>query len=716
MPVNFIFCVHNHQPVGNFDEVMESAYKQAYAPFIDVMDRFPQIRFCIHYTGPLLQYLERTHPRFISRLQKMVSEDRVEIIGGGFYEPILTMLTDRDKIGQITAFSDYLAKLFGKRPRGIWLAERAWEQSLTKPLAQAGVEFTILDDFHFRTAGFLSKELTGYFITEDQGHTLGIFPIPEKLRYSIPFKEPQESINYLAQFNHNNKSANAVICYADDGEKFGLWPKTYEHCYGNNWLERFLQSLNANPWINITTFSEVIDKARPVGKAYIPAGSYREMTEWVLSNEASMVYEDYKQHLPPSEFALNPGGFWRNFFVKYPEINLMYSKMMQVSQVLASLSDKKPDKKSQAALPPAQLELYRGQGNDAFWHGVFGGFYLPHLRHAMYNHLIAAEELLRQIAPAKPNGKAQNHDNVLLEIADLDYDGYPEIRYSNEFLNCYFKPAQGGALYELDVIPKRFNPLATIRRRQESYHKKILEAQAQNSVTNVATIHDLVISKTKGLENLLYYDNYPRQSCLDHFIAKDTSLDGFARCHYAEQGDFLSGEYKTSIPLKKAAIKFARDGFVRQAGKSYPVQVSKNISFAFDDPKSLQMDYEITNTGPEPIEAVFAVEFNLSMLAGNAHDRFYYSSRNKNLGPLISQGEAANEKIFGIQDLFQKIDISFDLTKPSRIWYFPIQTVSQSEGGFELVYQSSVILPGWEIHLKPQEKWQVRIAKRVKFI
>ena len=714
MPVNFIFCVHNHQPVGNFEDVMESAFKQAYEPFIEVMDRFPRIKFSIHYSGCLLEYLKRTHPKFISRLQKMVADNRVEILGGGFYEPILPMLPDSDKIGQIMAFSDYLAKLFGRRPRGIWLAERAWEQSLTKPLAQAGVEFSVIDDFHFRTAGFLSKELAGYFITEDQGHTLGLFPIPEKLRYSIPFREPQESMAYLAQYQHN--AGNPVVCYADDGEKFGLWPKTYEHCYQNKWLERFLQNLDSTPWLNITSFADIIDRVKPAGKAYIPAGSYREMTEWVLSTEATMVYEDYKQHLSEftqhlragAGFALHPGGFWRNFFVKYPEINLMYSKMMQVSKMVASRLGKAP-----AKLTDAVQELYQGQSNDAYWHGVFGGFYLPHLRHATYSHLIGAEAILQQIAPAKSKGK---NNQVAVEIADLDYDGYPEIRYSNKDINCYFKPAQGGALYEFDIIPKRFNPLATIRRRQESYHHKILEAQAQNSVTNVATIHDLVISKTKGLENLLYYDNYPRQSCLDHFIAKVTLLDNFARCHYTEEGDFLLNEYQTSIPLNKTSIKLSRDGFIRQAGKSYPMKVTKNISFASGNSQSLQMDYEVTNTGSEPIETVFAVEFNLSMLAGNAHDRFYYSSRDENLGPLISQGETNNEKIFGIKDFFQKIDISFDLTDPAKLWYFPVQTVSQSEGGFELVYQSSVILPCWKIRLKPQEKWTTQIAKIVRFI
>jgi alpha-amylase len=713
MSLNFIFCVHNHQPVGNFEDVMESAYRQAYEPFLDLIDKFTQIKLCMHYSGPLLEYLTRSHPKLISRIQKMVDDNRLEIVGGGFYEPILTMLPDADKIGQIVLFSDYLERLFGRRPRGIWLAERVWEQSLVKPLAQAGVEYTIIDDFHFKTIGFLGKELSGYFISEEQGKTISLFPIPERLRYAIPFKEPIETINYLSHCcQTNHKNSNVVVCYADDGEKFGLWPKTYEHCYQNGWLERFFQTLNnTQDWLKITTFSEVIDKLKPMGKTYIPSGSYREMAEWVLSTEATMVYEGYKQHQPvSSEFTLNPGGFWRNFLVKYPEINIMYSKMMQVSHTISSLSTGQLCKKDKQKLADAQRELYRGQGNCAYWHGVFGGFYLPHLRHAIYHHLINAEEIVSAM------GTPQNKSKSRIDMADFDYDGYSELRFSNKAINCYFKPSQGATLYEMDIIPKKFNPLATIRRRQESYHQKILQAQGQNSVTNVTTIHDIVLSKVKGLENLLYYDNYPRQSLLDHFLNKNTVLKNFACCHYDEEGDFLREEYKVYVHPDNTSVQFHRDGSLKQSELIYPIRVVKNISFDSTNNQTLLIDYEIINTSSDYFETIFAPEFNLSMLAGNAPDRFYYNSKNDSLGPLITEGESNNEKMFGIKDLFQKIDIYFRLTKPAQIWYFPVQTVSQSESGFELVYQSSVILPRWKIKLSPKEKWTVRISKIIKLL
>ncbi len=133
------------------------------------------------------------------------------------------------------------------------------------------------------------------------------------------------------------------------------------------------------------------------------------------------------------------------------------------------------------------------------------------------------------------------------------------------------------------------------------------------------------------------------------------------------------------------------------------------------DKLTLVADYEILNLSSSLITTTFAVEFNLSMLAGNAPDRFYYNSRNNNLGVLVSQGESIDETLFGIKDIFQKIDISIGLNKPASIWYFPIQTVSQSEQGFELVYQSSVLLPRWKIALQPQGKWQVQIKKICKY-
>ncbi|MBI4833870.1 MAG: DUF1926 domain-containing protein [Planctomycetes bacterium] len=749
--VNFIFCLHNHQPVGNFDDVFEANYRQAYEPFIKLVQQYPEIKLSLHYSGSLLEWIDNTHPKFITDIKSMVKSGQVEIMGGGACDPILTMLPDEDKTGQITYFSDYLKELFGTRPQGMWLAERVWEQYLAKYIAGAGLKYTVVDDFHFRSAGINQHKLDGFFLTEEAGSLVNIFPGSEKLRYVIPFGDPSATIEILKQ--SASEEGDKIVVYADDGEKFGSWPTTYEHCYQNKWLERFFRELKENAdWINFITFSDAIEKIKPRGKVYLPDCSYREMTEWALPAETLVGYDDLMEKIKQcglydKSFGFIKGGFWRNFKVKYPEINLMHSKMYEVSEEVRELDKKSPDYRK------AREALYHGQCNCPYWHGVFGGFYLPHLRHSIYKYLIKAEKYV--------NNKQLTTNNLQLKEADFDCDGYPEIKMFNKDLCCYFKPHQGGAMYEFDIVEKEFNPLATVTRRQEAYHYKIMKAQSIKAVSQTTTIHDLVISKEKGLENLLYYDAYPRMSLLDHFFSLDCKLEDVSKSHYCEEGNFINADYsaktpsgpilpKVSTPIrelpiirgapeprpgggsgvigcprippqreergKEKQLTFSCQGKLNRADKEYPVKLVKLISLLNPPKIGLDIAYQITNSGEEDIEVVFGVEFNLSMLAGNAHDRFYYSAEKDDIGRLVSIGELARQKLFGIKDWYQKIDIGFSFDKPADIWYFPVQSVSQSEGGFELIYQNSVIIPHWKVKLMSGRSWSVKLLKTVSFL
>ena len=87
--INLILGNHNHQPIGNFDFVFESTYKKAYKPFLDILEKYKDIKFNFHYTGCLLQWIEKNHPEHIESLRKLAEENRIEIQSGGFYEPIM---------------------------------------------------------------------------------------------------------------------------------------------------------------------------------------------------------------------------------------------------------------------------------------------------------------------------------------------------------------------------------------------------------------------------------------------------------------------------------------------------------------------------------------------------------------------------------------------------------------------------------------------------
>ncbi len=236
-PIRFLFVLHDHQPIGNFDGVFEQAFQDSYLPFLDLFEHYPDLKAALHTSGSLMEWLDAHHPEYLDRLAALAQAGRMEIIGGAFYEPILPMIPPRDRVGQIRSYREFLQQRFGVPIRGAWIAERVWEQGLTADLAAAGVEYIILDDSHFKSAGLDGDDLWGYYLTEANGRLLRVFPGSERLRYTIPFAGQHESIDYLRGIAE--RLPNAVAVFADDGEKFGSWPDTKKPVYEDGWLRQF---------------------------------------------------------------------------------------------------------------------------------------------------------------------------------------------------------------------------------------------------------------------------------------------------------------------------------------------------------------------------------------------------------------------------------------------------------------------------------------------
>src|SRR2546422_8220637 len=130
---------------------------------LEALERHPKIRLSLHYTGSLLDWLEEVHPEFLERIAALAKRDQVEIVSGGYYEPILPSIPDDDKISQIRKLTEAVRREFGYDPSGMWLAERVWEPTLPTHLYRAGIEWTLLDDIHFKMVGLTDEDLTGYF-------------------------------------------------------------------------------------------------------------------------------------------------------------------------------------------------------------------------------------------------------------------------------------------------------------------------------------------------------------------------------------------------------------------------------------------------------------------------------------------------------------------------------------------------------------------------
>lgn len=702
--LRLVLAVHNHQPVGNFDGVIAQACEEAYEPFLDVLEQFPQIRVSLHNSGSLLEWLEAHRQQYVDRVQDFVRSGQVEILGGPFYEPILASIPRRDRIGQIKSYTQHLEDLFDTPVRGMWVPERVWEPTFAGDIVDAGIEYTMLDDSHFRWAGLAADKLHGYYITEDEGRLLKIFPDDETLRYTIPWSDPAETMAYLRKIAE--RAPGTVVSFGDDGEKFGSWPGTFEHVYGKGWLKKFFTAIVENSdWLQVVTMAQAVDEVPPLGKIYLPNASYREMTEWALPTEMQIVYQHIRdqQQKSPAWSQIQPfmrAGFWRNFLVKYPEANDMYCRSREISERLDRLALGEVGKARPDLVEEARTELYRGQCNCPYWHGAFGGLYLPHLRNAIYKHLIKADTLVEQLA-----GRTSRWVDIAVD--DYNLDARKEVRLSGDRLAAYLAPARGGHLYELDIRATGVNLLATLNRRPEPYHQKVLDAAGQHDeVDDIAfNTHEGIRCKEANLHEAIAYDRWPRKSLVDHFLRPNVDLEEF-RLGNGGIGDFVIGVYDAKLrqSVKRVEAVLRREGRVGDGWAT----VQKVVSLDSSAGGQLEFEYELSGL-TEGLEYHFAIEFNFSSMAAGADDRYYYDATGRQAGRLETVQSIPEMARIGLVDEWLGLDASLDFSRPTGIWTFPIQTVSNSEGGFERVHQSSVVVPHWQFVADSTGSWSVKI-------
>ncbi len=689
--IQLMFGIHSHQPVGNFEHVFAQSYETCYKPFLDTLARHPGVRVALHFSGPLLEWIEENEPDYIDMIASLAERGQVEMLSGGFYEPILPIIPRDDAIGQIQMMNDYIRRRFGQEARGLWLAERVWEPHLPSIIAEAGLSYTIIDETHFAHAGLGSDDMFGYYYTEDNGHKVAVFPIDKNLRYQIPFKQPEDTFDYLRSIAE--EGASKGITYGDDGEKFGVWPETYKWVYTDGYLEKLFSMLEeSSDWIRMPTFSEYIDSHPPEGSIYLPTASYDEMMEWALPASVATAYQDiverfksdgtYKEYRP-----FVRGGFWRNFLVKYPEANRMHKKMIHISRRVNSLDGAR---KAEAA-----RELWRGQCNCPYWHGLFGGLYLNYLRFATYRHLLRAEQLTGGTPSESDSG-------IRIEKTDYDCDGYEEVLVSTPDYNFIVSPGYGGSVAAIDYKPTCFNITDVMSRRPESYHRKIKTAVAQSGAEAVKSIHDIVRVKEDGLEKMLYYDSYDRRSFLDHFLPARTNVEDFACGKHEEQADFLGQPY-TLLDTKESSdaliLRLERRG--RLSGRERTAAVLVEKQFVMSNATGIEARYAIRGETPLADSMLFAVELNLTLLAGDSDDR-YYDIPGVRLEEHLMNSTGVLDAVSCVRlvDQWMGIAIAIEYEPAATFWRFPIETVSQSEGGFEKIYQGSSITAVWPLLLK----------------
>jgi alpha-amylase len=539
-PIRFAFGLHLHQPVGNFDHVFAQHVEDVYRPILERLSAHDFLPAVLHLSGPLLEWLEAHDSAYLDQLGRLVSDGKIELLLAGFYEPVLASLPRVDRVEQIQWMHDALRRRFGVDARGLWLTERVWEPELAADLANAGVRYALVDDRHFLVSGFSKDQLHAPFRTESDGKQVALFPIDERLRYLIPFRPPEETTDYLRQLR---AAGHSLAVLADDGEKFGGWPGTKEWVYERGWLDRFVAAVGAlieGGEVQLSTLTDALNTVPSGGIAYLPTASYREMEGWSLPPDAALRLVRLERDLGEARVAgpdgaLIRGAHWRNFLAKYSESNRMHKKM----QALSLLARVRGDQTS------ARRAIGRAQCNDAYWHGVFGGLYLPHLREAIWRNLAQAERELRR------------GEVLSAEIVDLDGDGHDEIWVHSDQFSAIVSPSRGGAVEEYTVFATETNYANTLTRRREAYHDLALEERQGSSGGDGGTpsIHD--IEEGIRLDRRPPLDPEDRALFLERRLPGDLSLEHYVLGDYRAVHSWARVSGRIAVKQSPDAVEIA---------------------------------------------------------------------------------------------------------------------------------------------------------------
>ena len=553
--------IHFHQPVGNLDSVVKKATDRCYRPFLEVLKKHPDIRMTLHYSGCLLEWLEEHEPDVTRTLRELSERGQIELMTGGFYEPVLAALPHVDQVGQIEMLSKHIREEYRGEPTGLWLTERVWEQDVVPALIDAGVRYTVLDDTMFHSVGIADQDLTGAFVTEHDGRPLLVYAGDRQLRYLIPYKRVERVIHYL-----EGGEGDRLFVYADDGEKFGEWPDTHERVYEKGWLEEFFTALTEQSgWLTLTTLGEHAETAVPRARVYLPSSSYDEMMTWALPSDARLTLGKVRRELqkddPQGLLPFLSGAPWRSFFAKYPEVNHLQKRMLHVSRALHE-SDAPPD--------DAIKELYRSQCNCAYWHGAFGGVYLSFMRGALWHHLLRAESMIPG-ATGGPN----------VQEIDINADARQEVMVTAPWGRAVFAPSDGGTLIELDDWRGAANLLAVVARHREAYH---VEDENPISDDDEDDEMEAIQARADIDRDSLVFDDHARGALVD-----------------VVDGERLDHAYEYEVD---------NGGSLRMWTESHGLRIEKNV---VADSEELVTSYRITRIGDEAARR-FATEASVMPL------------------------------------------------------------------------------------------------------
>lgn len=406
------------------NDFFDKNYQNVYKPLLKFLYTNSELPFTFSFSGNQIQFFKKRKNEVLAILKELSDRKQVEILGGGYYSPILQLIYPADRNGQIDLLSAEIRQSIGKRPRGISLFQDCWDSSLINNIHTCGIEYVLLENSYIPD----NKKSYLPLIVSDLSKTIDILPYFEEFK---PSKNttPADFVELITKAvekvekkeNYLQLDADRIINISFTHDEIVELIK----CKFFDKLCTYLKS-NTDTRIKLTTPYEYLKSNTFKIPAFIQNG--------INSNLAKII------NFGKRESYLKNTSTIFDFLDKFPVSHSLYNRIMFISMLVNQYKNDKMRKKA------AREKLWEAQ-NGA---GILCTSNVPYINNSIrqnsYKLLMEAEKILREDDKFKES----------ITCFDYDTDGYDEyICRMKDYSACI--SMQGGSVQELDIVKNNFN-------------------------------------------------------------------------------------------------------------------------------------------------------------------------------------------------------------------------------------------------------------------
>ncbi len=586
-------------PCGLSNDALAARSDGILEPLVRTLER-SGASLCLRIDGNLLEFLDQHRGALADRVARLASSGQVELLGGGFYAPILALLPTRDAIGQLEMTAGFLDRRTGVRPRGAWLDGGVWEPQLAEVLADAGALWTVLDEAALRAAA-VDGVPSGWYATEHAARPLAIFPVDRDLvRWFArgAFGAAVEAMATRAR-SRDQDDGPLVLTWAGPAHLLAAADATLG-------LQALLDALErgnrvaadvggASPvTIRLALPTESMETTSSGGRVYLASGVaatllHQTVAPWRLQGwrqRRAQLIESGDDAATVDDWLR--GGLWQAFLARYGEVDRMHKRMVDVSRRFAAVERvmRNGGFRAMSQLVKPRRALYRGQAGAAYGWGEHAGLHDAGLRAAVHAALAEAERSVEGLV-------REPAEFLEVSLRDLFADFDTAVLVRNRGMRAVFSPARGGVLatFELTDVGVALHDVMT--RRLEDGHPPGTPV-----------------------------DGHDRGWLHDRFLLPDAPTEAWMDDR-AEVGDLMHRRYRTLAVQssgrgadERVAVTLACDGALALPladGTTARVDVAliKRLRMRADT-RALEVDWSIEFTPALPVAVDFGVECNIA--------------------------------------------------------------------------------------------------------